>query len=111
VNINDHRDEIAAAICADLPCINYDKGVAGGCTSCDEATNHLLASPALARLLAAARDEARGEALRDAARFFEYDMAPAWGGDARWISTGSHVADLVASILRERADETADGAA
>ena len=61
MNINDHRDEIAQAICADLGCINYDKDVAGGCTSCDEVADLLLASPALARLLAAARDEARGE--------------------------------------------------
>ena len=45
------------------------------------------------------------EALTDAARYFEYEMAPAWGGDNAWISTGSHVADLVAEILRERADE------
>jgi hypothetical protein len=41
------------------------------------------------------------EALREAARHFEYEMSQAWGGDTRWISTGTHVADLVAEILRE----------
>lgn len=45
----------------------------------------------------------REAALLQAARHFEYEMAPAWGGDSTWISTGSRVADLVASILRDMA--------
>lgn len=49
-------------------------------------------------------------ALLDAARFFEYQMAPAWGGSARWFSTGARVADLVGEILRERADAALDRA-
>jgi len=66
VNINDHRDAIAQAL--------HDADM-NGCTDswpCDIAAYYhnradaLLASPALARLLAAARDEARGEALREA---------------------------------------------
>ena len=52
-------------------------------------------------------------ALLEAARHFEYEMAPAWGGDSTWISTGSHVADLVGSTLRDMAaqqgEERADG--
>lgn len=57
---------------------------------------------------ALAYDRGRTEALLEAARYFEYEMAPAWGGEARWISAGGHVADLVGCILRERATELAE---
>lgn len=48
-------------------------------------------------------------ALRKQARFFEYEMSKVWGGDVTWISTGNHVADLVADVLRENAAEIEDG--
>jgi hypothetical protein len=63
----------------------------------------------VAERLAALRNTAAAGSLREAARYFEYEMAPAWGGDARWISTGSHVADLVGDVLRERAAEIEAG--
>jgi hypothetical protein len=60
-------------------------------------------------VLAQAQRETKAEALREAARYFEYEMAPAWGGDATWLSTGNRVADLVGSTLRDRADEIEGG--
>lgn len=42
-------------------------------------------------------------ALRDAARFFEREMAQSWGGDAQWLTTGRRVAGVVADVLREEA--------
>lgn len=46
---------------------------------------------------------AEAEALRAAARRFIEDMAPAWGGDAQWLTTGTRVAEVVACVLREMA--------
>lgn len=43
--------------------------------------------------------------LRDAARYFTDEMAGAWGGDAQWFTTGNRVAEVVACVLRELADE------
>ena len=48
--------------------------------------------------------EACAHALILAAQFIEYDMAKAWGGTTAWFSTGNKVADVVADVLRERAD-------
>lgn len=58
---------------------------------------------AVTQALATAGRQAAGEALLESARFFEYEMADAWGRDVQWVSTGSHVADLVAGILRDHA--------
>lgn len=52
---------------------------------------------------------ARVNALRDAAVFFERDMDTAWGGGKQWLTTGTKVAELVADILREQADELDSG--
>ena len=49
--------------------------------------------------------EIEARALIRAARFIEYDMAKAWGGTTAWFSTGNKVADVVADVLRERAEE------
>lgn len=58
----------------------------------------------------ARRDAAVGaRALREAARYFEYEMAPAWGGDATWLSTGNRVADLIGETLRDRAAALTEG--
>lgn len=43
--------------------------------------------------------------LRAAANYFETRMGRVWGGDATWITNGNRVADLVANVLRERADD------
>ena len=45
----------------------------------------------------------QAEALRTAARRFVEDMAPAWGGDSQWLTTGTRVAEVVACVLREMA--------
>lgn len=47
--------------------------------------------------------QAPARALRDAALFFEQEMAQSWGGDAQWLTTGRHVAGVVADVLREEA--------
>lgn len=47
----------------------------------------------------------KAEALREAAEHFRSNAAPAWGGDATWITTGSHVAALVAAWLEGMAEE------
>lgn len=47
--------------------------------------------------------QAPARALRDAALFFEREMAQTWGGDARWLTTGTRVAEIVADVLREEA--------
>lgn len=44
------------------------------------------------------------EALRAAAREFREVGGPTWGGDRTWFTTGTRVADLVASWLEESAD-------
>jgi hypothetical protein len=62
-------------------------------------------APVVARMIA----EAKAEALREAARYFEYEMAPAWGGDATWLSTGNRVADVVGDVLRECAADIESG--
>jgi hypothetical protein len=67
----------------------------------------------LDRLLASGsiRDEraAKAEALREEARYFTETMGEAWGGPKAWLTTGTHVADLVAGILFESSDEIGDG--
>ena len=52
---------------------------------------------------------AQAEALRTAARQFVEDMAPAWGGDAQWLTTGTRVAEVVACVLREMAADLEGG--
>lgn len=47
------------------------------------------------------------KALRDAAREFREVGGPTWGGDRTWFTTGTRVADLVASWLEESAEEGA----
>lgn len=47
--------------------------------------------------------QAPARALRDAALFFEREMAQTWGGDAQWLTTGTRVAGVVADVLREEA--------
>ena len=44
-------------------------------------------------------------ALRKAADYFRSEMSLAWGGERSWLTSGTRVADLVASILEELADE------
>lgn len=43
------------------------------------------------------------EALRVAARHFVEDMAGVWGGDSKWLTTGTRVAEVAACVLREMA--------
>lgn len=50
---------------------------------------------------------AQEEALRTAARSFVTEMGAAWGGDAQWLTTGNRVAEVVACVLREMADDLA----
>ena len=49
--------------------------------------------------------DCRETALRDAAAYFRTEMARAWGGNASWLTTGTKVADLVADVLNELADD------
>lgn len=44
-------------------------------------------------------------ALLNGAHVFETEMSRTWGGDAAWLTTGRKVAELVAGVLREMADE------
>lgn len=60
--------------------------------------------PAAVRLVDNAIREAKAEALRDAADMSR-DLANAWGNDAAWMTTGTKVADLWASILTDQAEE------
>jgi hypothetical protein len=71
----------------------------------DVIVNAVLASS----WLAAHDAEVAARALREAARYFEYEMPTPWGRDERWISTGSHVADLVGGILRGMAADRVAG--
>lgn len=48
---------------------------------------------------------AQEEALRTAARTFVTEISEAWGGDAQWLTTGTRVAEVVACVLREMADD------
>lgn len=47
------------------------------------------------------------EALRAAARSFVTEMGDVWGGDSMWVTTGTRVAEVVACVLREMADDIA----
>lgn len=53
---------------------------------------------------AAERDAIRAEAFAEAAQALK-DMGPIWGGDAMWLTSGTKVADLTASIVRGLAQE------
>ena len=48
---------------------------------------------------------AQEEALRTAARAFVTEMGDTWGGDSSWMTTGNRVAEVVACVLREMADD------
>ena len=48
---------------------------------------------------------AQSEALRTAARTFVTEMGDTWGGDSQWLTTGTRVAEVVACVLREMADD------
>lgn len=48
---------------------------------------------------------AQANALRDVADYFEGEMASVWGRGATWVTTGTHVAELVADVLREHASD------
>lgn len=61
----------------------------------------LLASPAHAAVIAAAK----AEALREAVDKLRNEAAPAWGGDLGWFTTGTTVAGLAAHWLDEAAAE------
>ncbi|HEX6684996.1 MAG TPA: hypothetical protein VF062_19560 [Candidatus Limnocylindrales bacterium] len=50
------------------------------------------------------RDAIRAEAFAEAAQALK-DMGPIWGGDAMWLTSGTKVADLTASIVRDLAQE------
>lgn len=56
----------------------------------------------------------QADVLREVAAYFEDQVSMFWGGSAHWLTTGSHVAGLVADTLREHADDlrtpTAKGA-
>lgn len=47
----------------------------------------------------------QSEALRTAARAFVTEMGDTWGGNSQWLTTGTRVAEVVACVLREMADD------
>ena len=51
------------------------------------------------------KKEERAKALKKAAKYFEKNMGAIWGGNAMWITTGNHIAELVGGILNEMAEE------
>lgn len=55
----------------------------------------------------AAATEAKIEALRDAANDLRTNAGRAWGGDHRWLTNGTHVANLAAGWLDGMADDLA----
>lgn len=48
---------------------------------------------------------APAEELRRMATYIENDMAETWGGSQPWLTNGNRVADLVAELLMDRANE------
>lgn len=52
-------------------------------------------------------NDAAVEALRTAARSFVTEIGDVWGGDSMWVTTGTRVAEVVACVLREMADDVA----
>ena len=50
------------------------------------------------------RDAIRAEAFAEAEQALR-DMANTWGGDLTWVTTGTRVADVAASVIRDLARE------
>ena len=66
-----------------------------------------LARAGATEALARVRAEAKAEERERLVRMFETEAAEAWGGDASWMTTGRHVAELAACWIND-ADDTTD---
>lgn len=89
--------DVAARIAHRLTCSRCRMGWTCGGLGEDDVQN----GERIADLVA----EAKAEALRDAADEVKRVAADGWGGDLHWLTTGTHVGNLVADVLGEIADE------